>query len=152
MKTRLDKHKDKSSLLPRSADPLRAAASEGKVSFVDNRPEAVVQQKLNEMANGSRQIEEVGAVQSLVDEYAQNQTPILQRKENNTGLPDQLKSGIESLSGLSMDDVKVHRNSDKPAQLQAHAYAKEQRFTWLTDKKSTCHTKPGMWCNKSKVG
>jgi hypothetical protein len=123
MKTRLDKHKDKSSLLPRSADPLRAAASEGKVSFVDNRPEAVVQQKLNEMANGSRQIEEVGAVQSLVDEYAQNQTPILQRKENNTGLPDQLKSGIESLSGLSMDDVKVHRNSDKPAQLQAHAYA-----------------------------
>jgi hypothetical protein len=23
-----------------------------------------------------------------------------------------------------MDDVKVHRNSDKPKQLQAHAYAK----------------------------
>ncbi|MGB0839829.1 MAG: DUF4157 domain-containing protein, partial [Chitinophagales bacterium] len=42
---------------------------------------------------------------------------------NNTGLPDNLKSGIESLSGYSMDDVKVHYNSDKPAQLQAHAYA-----------------------------
>lgn len=48
---------------------------------------------------------------------------ILQRKANNTGLPDQLKSGIENLSGHSMDDVKVHYNSDKPAQLQAHAYA-----------------------------
>ena len=42
---------------------------------------------------------------------------------NNTGMPNQLKSGIESLSGMSMDHVKVHRNSDKPAQLNAHAYA-----------------------------
>ncbi len=42
---------------------------------------------------------------------------------NNTGLPDNLKSGIEHLSGFSMDSVKVHYNSDKPAQLNAHAYA-----------------------------
>lgn len=42
---------------------------------------------------------------------------------NNTGLPDNLKSGIENLSGMSMEHVKVHYNSDKPAQLQAHAYA-----------------------------
>ena len=42
---------------------------------------------------------------------------------NKTGLPDNLKSGIENLSGYSMDDVKVHYNSDKPAQLNAHAYA-----------------------------
>ncbi|BDD06450.1 HET-C-related protein [Aureibacter tunicatorum] len=42
---------------------------------------------------------------------------------NKTGLPDNLKSGIENLSGHSMDDVKVHYNSDKPAQLQAYAFA-----------------------------
>jgi len=42
---------------------------------------------------------------------------------NNTGLPDQLKSGIESLSGFSMDDVRVHYNSSQPAQLNALAYA-----------------------------
>ncbi|MFA0963567.1 DUF4157 domain-containing protein [Roseivirga sp. BDSF3-8] len=47
----------------------------------------------------------------------------VQRQENKTGLPDQLKSGIENLSGYSMDDVKVHYNSSRPAQLQAHAYA-----------------------------
>jgi hypothetical protein len=46
-----------------------------------------------------------------------------QSKPNNTGLPNQLKSGVENLSGFSLDDVKVHYNSDKPAQLQAHAYA-----------------------------
>jgi hypothetical protein len=42
---------------------------------------------------------------------------------NRTGMPDGLKSGIESLSGLAMDHVRVHYNSDKPAQLNAHAYA-----------------------------
>jgi hypothetical protein len=42
---------------------------------------------------------------------------------NNTGLPDQLKSGIENLSGMRMDHVKVHYNSPQPAQLNAHAYA-----------------------------
>ncbi|MCF8298332.1 MAG: DUF4157 domain-containing protein [Saprospiraceae bacterium] len=45
------------------------------------------------------------------------------QSKNSTGLPDNLKTGMETLSGYSMDDVKVHRNSDKPAQLQAHAYA-----------------------------
>ncbi len=45
------------------------------------------------------------------------------KQENKTGLPDNLKTGIENLSGYSLDDVKVHYNSDKPAQLHAHAYA-----------------------------
>ncbi len=40
-----------------------------------------------------------------------------------TGLPDGLRSGIESLSGMSMDHVRVHYNSPQPAQLGAHAYA-----------------------------
>lgn len=44
------------------------------------------------------------------------------RPENKTGLPDRLKAGIERLSGLSMDDVKVHYNSPEPARLQALAY------------------------------
>jgi Domain of unknown function (DUF4157) len=43
-------------------------------------------------------------------------------KENKTGMPDRLKAGIENLSGMAMDDVRVHYNSDKPAQLQALAY------------------------------
>ncbi|MEP1032662.1 DUF4157 domain-containing protein [Ekhidna sp.] len=47
----------------------------------------------------------------------------IQRKPNKTGLPDNLKSGIENLSGHSMDDVKVHYNSSRPAQLHAHAFA-----------------------------
>jgi hypothetical protein len=47
----------------------------------------------------------------------------VQTKPNATGLPDQLKAGVEQLSGLAMDDVRVHYNSAKPAAVQAHAYA-----------------------------
>lgn len=47
----------------------------------------------------------------------------VQPKENKTGLPDGLKSGVENLSGHSLDDVQVHYNSSEPASLQAHAYA-----------------------------
>ena len=43
---------------------------------------------------------------------------------NNTGLPDNLKDGIERLSGYAMDEVKVHYNSTVPRQLHAHAFAK----------------------------
>jgi hypothetical protein len=43
-------------------------------------------------------------------------------RPNDTGLPDRLKSGVETLSGLSLDDVRVHRNSVKPAVLNALAY------------------------------
>lgn len=44
-------------------------------------------------------------------------------RRNETGLPDGLKSGIESLSGISLDDVRVRYGSAKPAELNALAYA-----------------------------
>ncbi len=50
-------------------------------------------------------------------------TETAQHLENKTGLPDRLKTGIESLSGTNMDHVNVHYNSTRPAQLNAHAYA-----------------------------
>src|SRR5262249_55948744 len=46
-----------------------------------------------------------------------------ERLKNRTGMPDALKSGIETLSGVSLDDVRVHYNSSRPVQLNAHAYA-----------------------------
>ncbi len=45
------------------------------------------------------------------------------RRPNRTGLPDTLKTGMEIYSGHSMDNVRVFYNSDKPVQIQAHAYA-----------------------------
>lgn len=52
-----------------------------------------------------------------------NRAETVQRQANKTGLPDNLKSGMENLSGMSLDHVRVHYNSAKPAAVQAHAYA-----------------------------
>lgn len=52
----------------------------------------------------------------------------LEQKRNNTGLPDQLRSGIESLSGISMEHVRVHYNSAKPAQFMARAFAQDSEI------------------------
>jgi len=82
-------------------------------SLVDKRPQVITQLKLVE----AMKIPEV---------------PV-QKRSNNIGLPDNLKSGIENLSGHSMDDVKVHYNSSQPAQLNAHAYAQG----------TTIHVAPG---------
>ncbi|WP_199729933.1 DUF4157 domain-containing protein [Aquimarina sp. AD10] len=79
----------------------------GTAQLMDNRTSTINDRKLQKTMNGS----------------AQGNINPIQRKVNKTGLPDNLKSGIENLSGYSMDDVKVHYNSSKPAQLQAHAYA-----------------------------
>lgn len=46
----------------------------------------------------------------------------VEQRPNETGMPDDLKAGVENLSGYSLDDVRVHYNSPKPAQVQALAY------------------------------
>ena len=100
----------------------------------NNRPEAVQLQEIQQMSDASpmvsqlRSIESnansaVSQLQSDVSTPSNSDSETIQAKENSTGLPDTLKSGIENLSGYSMDDVKVHYNSDQPAQLQAHAFA-----------------------------
>jgi hypothetical protein len=45
---------------------------------------------------------------------------------NGNGLPGPLRGGIEALSGLSMGDVQVHRNSGAPARIGARAYAQRR--------------------------
>lgn len=48
--------------------------------------------------------------------------PEKKSEKNKTGIPDGMKSRFERSSGLSLGDVRVHYNSEKPAQLRAHAY------------------------------
>ena len=78
----------------------------GTLQFVDNRPMNPVLQQMGE--------DEEDTLQGRFEAPVQ--------KKNETGMPDHLKVGVEELSGLTMDDVKVHYNSDKPATVQALAY------------------------------
>lgn len=65
---------------------------------------AAQRRKLHSLFGGAAQLEEASASRS-----------------NKTGLPDNLKAGVENLSGMPMDHVRVHYNSSKPAQLNALA-------------------------------
>lgn len=123
------------------ANALSKKQSDGvsTFQFVDNRPEVVDQRKLQEMANNSLSVTQLRTFQDMANNSPQakqavqlraiannrsaQQQHTIQKKENKTGLPDALKSGIETFSSYSMNDVKVHYNSDRPVQLQAHAYA-----------------------------
>jgi hypothetical protein len=49
-------------------------------------------------------------------------TRFLTSRRNATGIPDAVKNGAEQLSGLSLDDVRVHYGSTLPATLGALAY------------------------------
>jgi hypothetical protein len=61
--------------------------------------------------------------QSAAESLSRKAPAQLKTPENQTGMPDSLKSGVESLSGFDLSDVKVHYNSSQPAQLNALAYA-----------------------------
>ena len=134
------------------SDTLKADDSQKKTEGLvlndvdDRRPEAAQLNRLQQAADKSLEVSQLQALQhkanntsgikesnnpKLLTDTPQPEKSVFQKKqledanqkENKTGLPDALKFGIESLSGTSLHDVKVHYNSDKPAQLQAHAYA-----------------------------
>lgn len=70
------------------------------------RPDAVVQRRLRDRIGASTRVQ------------AERATPWIGR------LPARLGAGIETLSGLSMDHVRVHHDSPEPARLRAHAYTR----------------------------
>jgi hypothetical protein len=57
-----------------------------------------------------------------LQEIPDEEEPLQRKRENNTGMPDNLKAGVESLSGIDMSDVRVHYNSDEPSEVGALAY------------------------------
>lgn len=75
---------------------------------------------LQGLADASSSVSRITVMQSKADQSASKQVP---HQPNRTGMPDSLKSGVEQMSGLSMEDVRVHYNSDRPAQIQAKAFA-----------------------------
>jgi len=123
MKTHAEKTQENKSQSVSNSEAQIQSSSESTFQFVDNRPEAAAQRKLQEMVAASPQAKQTVQLLAMSVKNSIEQQQPIQKKENNTGLPDNLKTEMENLSGYSMDDVKVHYNSDKPAQLQAHAYA-----------------------------
>ena len=109
------------STLDQTAIQKRNATSNSQL--VNHSVQAKQLKAIQEIANNSNKNDQVARLQTIANSTENNSQLPLQKKENKTGLPNNLKTGIEQLSGYTMDDVKVHYNSSKPAQLNAHAYA-----------------------------
>ena len=115
------------------------ALAQWKISQIMNNSSRVTAQRKMLSGESVQRLEEDESLQKKSDPIQRIEEDELQKKAatdspaqlkeqfsakpNNTGLPDNLKSGIESLSGMSMDSVRVHYNSSQPAQLNALAYA-----------------------------
>lgn len=123
-----------------AAQAPKEASSLGETEYVDSRASTFQFIQLQAAADDQGKGNRISQLQSKSTQFtsfsrvaqlqakrasqiSSKQSPVVQREENKTGLPDGLKSGMEAISGFSLDDVKVFRNSDKPAQLQAYAYA-----------------------------
>lgn len=119
----------------KAAEPLPAAGAGGPVqarlmqlSAALNTGAAVqrmgsMKKKLSQRMTKRKPMQRAMSKKKLQRREMLDPPPAAQMVANKTGMPNQLKSGIEALSGMSMDHVRVHYDSPKPAQLNAHAYA-----------------------------
>lgn len=103
MHTQADKKEENKSQTVANAIAHKQSGSESTFQFVDNRPEAIAQRKLQEMANNSPQDQKAAQLQSIA---------------NNRSAQSIQKQGLEEEELLQGEF-----ESDKPAQLQAHFYA-----------------------------
>tara|TARA_B110000046_G_C12962868_1_gene385323 strand:+ start:1005 stop:1400 length:396 start_codon:yes stop_codon:yes gene_type:complete len=105
--------------------PKKKSNNEQTVQLVNKREEAADQKKLSAIANSGSEDNNMAQLKALASSFGSKKISPIQEMEssepiqrkNETGLPDNLKSGMENLSGMSLNEVKVHRYSDKPAQL-----------------------------------
>ena len=125
----------------RIASSSRVLQQKAFFDSVRNSPRAIAQRQRMESLFGApvqrREMEELpgepGTVQRVMAEATVSRRAsspgspvpfgVSGPRPNNTGLPDGLKSGVESLSSVSLGNVRVHYNSSRPAQLDALAYA-----------------------------
>ena len=98
MQIRADKNQKNKSQSVSTVDSQMQSGSKSTFQFEYNRPETIAQRKLQELAINSPQVKQAAQLQAMANKYSAQQQPI-QKKENNTGLPDILKIGIENLSG-----------------------------------------------------
>lgn len=94
-------------------------------SLINNSPRIIAQHTArNRIHDSSRQAAQRRFSKNINNDAIVTTQQVKESvKPNNTGLPDNLKTGIESLSNMSLGNVKVHYNSSQPAQLNALAYA-----------------------------
>ncbi|MFD1156675.1 eCIS core domain-containing protein [Roseovarius aestuarii] len=139
-------HPPKTANIPAKAPtPTRSGASRAP-EIAGNSEHAALEQ-LQLRADASPLVQRLAALRQPPDarpepvQRVEDEDELLQGKEMQSGngdvatdggsaeggeagqLPRDLRAGVEHLSGESLGDIRVHRNSAAPAQVGAHAYA-----------------------------
>lgn len=110
------------------ASAAREARATEAASIEDRRANTAAQRELSQAIDRSPHHD---AQRALGDVLHGATAAVAQRapatgdraQRDRGGLPEDLRSGVESLSGMNLDDVRVHYNSSSPGAMDAHAYA-----------------------------
>lgn len=100
MNTHADQTQENKSQAVSAVDSQMQSGGESTFQFVDNRPEAVAQRKLQEMANNSPQVKQAAQLQAMADNHSAQQQQSIQKKENN-GVSDVIQRVVYN----SLDEV-----------------------------------------------
>jgi len=105
----------------------RSGPSSDKIAALQRRADQGAAQRMEDeeaLQGKFSAVQLMDEEEPLQGKFAQfSDSPVLQRQGTGSPLPKSLQAGTEALSGHAMSDVRVHYNSDAPAQLNAHAYA-----------------------------
>jgi hypothetical protein len=165
MNTRADKTQENKNQSVANAVPQRQSSNESTFQFEDNRPEAIAQRKLQEMANNSPQAKQAAQLQAIANNYsAQHQQPIRRKSKSTENLVVQrtkwLHDGTKwNAAGSSSSDTDpflhpsiVHPNAKKDDQYdqQTGAYHSPMDTTLSTLSSSSGHL--GFYDRRSTTG
>jgi hypothetical protein len=111
--------------------PMQRQGPQKEEELIQGRFGAIQQNDLeeeDELIQGNLKSEQPDTIPARAEE-----------SENKTGKPDHLKAGLEDLSGISMDDVRVHYNSSIPADINAHAFTQGKDIHIASGKEHLAH-------------
>lgn len=99
----------------------RQAGIESSFRVVNNRPEAIAQRKLQEIADKSPQAKKSARLQRVADSYATRQRHAVQKNGHTHRLPSASSPALANRSGNSSDNMNANYNSGEPAKLKAYS-------------------------------
>ena len=104
-------------------EEARLRKRQNKIEQTDIRKPITLQKINSDDKNDSN-----GKKEASESKNSNEKSPLQMKKDkgnttaSSSGIPSNLKAGLEQLSGVDLSDVKVHQNSNKPQQVGALAY------------------------------
>jgi hypothetical protein len=131
MNTHADKTQENKSQAVANSLPKQQSNGEPAFHFVDNRPEAIAQKKLQEMANNSPQVKQLTAIREMFDKNS-TQQPVQRRMTFGYGTEDldaaKERNGITNTSYIKVQNKAKGIEQDIILALGAQSTSEQAKF------------------------